>query len=167
MEVVLFLMLMTHSVFCFSVLLYPFHFSLCVRNSLSLGIFFSGPPYFLLKWHIITYTLWIFFGFSSYLITLTTPCWFSYNHLYATSELHVLHTSYPFCPFPLANHARGLPNTRWQPLLPHPPVRVFCCRITLCLLRFVLFSHLITTTGEVTGIGLCKIKTNTWRGWCR
>uniref|UniRef100_A0A8C4E7G5 Rhotekin a n=1 Tax=Dicentrarchus labrax TaxID=13489 RepID=A0A8C4E7G5_DICLA len=40
------------------------------------------------------------------------------------------------------------------PLLPHPPVRVFCCRITLCLLRFVLCSRPITTTGEVRGVGL-------------
>lgn len=46
------------------------------------------------------------------------------------------------------------PNPSWQPLLPHPPVRVFCCRITLCLLRFVLCSRPITTTGEVTGVGL-------------
>ena len=41
-----------------------------------------------------------------------------------------------------------------QPLLPHPPLRVSCCRITLCLLRFVLCSRPITTTGEVTGVGL-------------
>lgn len=41
----------------------------------------------------------------------------------------------------------------WQPLFQRPPVRVFCCRITLCLLRFVLCSRPITMTGEVAAAG--------------
>lgn len=52
----------------------------------------------------------------------------------------------------LCNLPSCYPNTFWQLLLLHPPVRVFCCRIMLCLLRFVLSSHPITTTGEVTGL---------------
>lgn len=44
----------------------------------------------------------------------------------------------------------GCVNLPWQLLLLRPPVRVFCCRITLCPLRFVLCSHPITMTGEVT-----------------
>lgn len=102
----------------------------------------------------------------------------NYTHLQPIFDfcLDLSHDSCQLHPFPLPNLSLGFPNPppSWQHLLLHPPVRVFCCRITLCLLRFVLCSRLITTTGEVTGEGLhingvyskcCSAECATDPGW--
>ena len=106
-----------------------------------------NESFFLFSHHALT-----FISFINTHRPLSTSVTNHQNH--TKSELHLLHTSYPLHLFSLPDFPLGFPNPHRQPLLPHPPVRVFCCRITLCLLRFVLCSRPITTTGEVTGVGL-------------
>ncbi len=97
--------------------------------------------------------------------------WFFFIHscIFLVSCLtFVIQTSIPYIPQPLYlfgwyinTHSRALPTTLpllapcafcWPPPPQWPlhPVRGFCCRITLSLLRSELCSPPITMTGEVT-----------------
>lgn len=136
----------------------PLHYFSCVLILLIIHdthhIPIKIPPFICNGWIIITFELISF--------CLPSHTFFTIIKTHKKTELGLLHTSYP----PSLSPTSFLVSlTPWQPLLPHPPVRVFCCRITLCLLRFVLCSHPITTTGEVTGSGLHVnyVAVNVWK----
>lgn len=101
------------------------------------------------------YTLHSHFYLNIFLYHFVSLLYLCIPELTPPSSFHKLNRLlHPFIHSFIPSRLVDFPKLRWQRLLPHPPARVFCCRITLCLLRFVLCSHPITATGEVAGVGL-------------